>query len=215
VVRNNGGSVGYDAMKIRSIRWLASTCLFLTLTACGTSTSVRYYSMEPITVSDYEDADDAVVLGLGPLRVPDYLSRTQIVTRISSSEVHVDEFNRWAEPIDDAIYRNVAASVDGQVDGLVVVGYPFSNAIDYDYQLTGRIDRFDVDQDGSAVLAVQWTVAGTDAKIMVPLRRSRYEAQVTRQDDMNSVARAMSDCLGQFSREIAGEFERDLAENKD
>jgi uncharacterized lipoprotein YmbA len=55
---------------------------------------VRYFALNPIDAEYCQDPDDAVILGLGPLRIPDYLDRSQIVTRNLDAEVQVIEFNR-------------------------------------------------------------------------------------------------------------------------
>ena len=55
--------------------------LSLLLSACGSSPPVHYFSLNPIDSEFQPGADDAMLLGLGPLRLPDYLNRSQMVTR--------------------------------------------------------------------------------------------------------------------------------------
>jgi uncharacterized lipoprotein YmbA len=99
--------------------------VLLALTACSSSPSVRYFSLNPIDTEFRQDPDDAVMLGLGPFRMPDYLNRSQIVTRGANSEMQVDEFSRWSEPLATSLLRIVSTDVDNLLPGLVVVVFPY------------------------------------------------------------------------------------------
>lgn len=184
--------------------------LVLLLAGCGASPPVRYYTLQPLEIVHEPDPDDAAVMALGPLRLPDYVARTQIVTRGDGAEVVVDDYHRWAEPLDDAITRIVAVNVDNLVDGLIVVAFRSSNLVGYDYRLQGSVVRFDADQAGHAVLVVQWGIATPDGDVVVPPRRSEYEAQASSRGDPGAIAIALNDTVAQFSREIAITIEAEL-----
>jgi uncharacterized lipoprotein YmbA len=156
-----------------------------------------------------QDPDDAITLALGPLRMPDYLNRSQMVTRGDGAEIQVDEFSRWAEPLRLAMHRVVSTDVDGLLDGVVVIAFPYDSMIrpQVDYRLLGDVIRFDADQAGRVVLEVQWTITDTDAAVAVPIHRSRYEARAATADDPAAVALAMNNALASFSRDIASEME--------
>ena len=186
------------------------TGLVLLLAACGSSPPARFYSLQPLDLDYQADADDAIVMYLGPLRLPEYVARTQIVTRGDGAEMIVDDYHRWAEPLDDAIPRILAVNVDNLVDGLIVVAFPGGNLVEAEYRLQGSIVRFDADAAGRAVLIVQWGIATPDGDIFVPPRRSHYEAQVSRTGDPGAVATALNDTVAQFSRNIAAEIEARL-----
>ncbi len=186
----------------------------LLLAACASSPPVRYYSLSPIDTDFQQDPDDSVILGLGPLRMPDYLNRSQIVTRGANSEIQVDEFSRWSEPLSTSLLRIVATDVDSLLNGVVVVVFPYEPFVrdQVRYRLVGDINRFDADSSGRIVLEVQWGVADADGQITVPVRRNRYEAQATvggqpAAGDPGAVAAAMNDALAQFSRDIASKLD--------
>ena len=187
---------------------VASFSLLLTLSACGSSPPVRYYSLEVLETNYQRDSEPALALGIGPLRGPDYLSRSRIVTRGSDSEVNIDDFNRWVEPVDDALYRIVATNVDALLDGVVTIAFPYSGFSGIEYRVVGRINRFDADQDGRTVLLAQWGIVNADSEFVVQPRRARYEAQARASGDYSAIAAAMSEALQDFSRDIAAEFEK-------
>ncbi len=186
----------------------------LLLAACSSSPPVRYFTLSTIDADFQPDPDDAVILGLGPIRMPDYLNRSQIVTRGANSEMQVDEFSRWSEPLSTSLLRVVATDVDNLLNGVVVVMFPYEPFVrdQVSYRLVGDINRFDADASGQIVLEVQWGVADADGAIAVPVRRNRYTAQATAggeaaTGDPGAVAAAMNDALAQFSRDIAARLQ--------
>ena len=183
--------------------------VLLALAACSSSPPVRYYTLSPIDAEFAQDPDDAIMLGLGPFRTPDYLNRSQIVTRGANSEMQVDEFSRWSEPLATSLLRVVATDVDNLLPGVVVVVFPYEPFVreQVKYRLVGDINRFDADYSGRIVLEVQWGISDADGKIAVPVRRNRYQAQATIEGDPGAVAAAMNDALAQFSRDIAAKLQ--------
>ena len=189
-------------------RWQVPALLLLVaIGGCGSSPPVTFYDLEALETGRAADAGMQLIVGVGPLRTPDYLSRSQIVTRRSDSTLAVDDFNRWVEPVDDAIYRVVSANLDSLVDDAVVVAFPFAYITDLDYQLVGHITRFDADQDGTAVLELQWGLISSKDEVVVRPRRVRYEAVATEPGNYVAVAHAMSEVLQQFSRDVARSLE--------
>ena len=182
----------------------------LLMTACGSSPPVRYFSLSPTVAATGPEAGDTIALGLGPIRMAEYLNRSQLVTRGPGQEIIVDEFNRWAEPLSPAFHRIVSTDVDNAVDGLVVVAFPWESAVRgvVDYRLLGDVARFDADRGGRVVLEVQWGVVeiATGQRIIRP-QRAQYLAQARSADDPASVASAMNEALAAFSRDVAGRME--------
>ena len=184
-----------------------SVSLLLVLAACGSSAPVRYYTLN-VVEANYEEPSEATNrLGIGPLRIPRYLSRSRIVVRGDNSEMLVDEFSRWLEPFDHMVHRIIAANVDGLLLDFDVIAFPYNYYADFEYQLIGRIDQFDPDQNGKVILLVQWLIATPESVVVISPRRNRYEVQASNPDDHGSIAAAMSEAVGQFSRTIARELE--------
>ena len=186
------------------------------LSACSSSSPVRYFSLNPIDSDFRQDPDDAVLLGLGPFRMPDYLNRSQIVTRGANAEMQVDEFSRWSEPLSTSLLRIVSADVDNLLEGVVVVIFPYESFVrdQVKYRLVGDINRFEADHQGHIVLEAKWGIADTDGGMAVPVRRNRYQSQATpgnnSNDGTSAVVAAMSEALAQFSRDIASKLEAAL-----
>lgn len=191
---------------------ILSVFVVFMLSACASSSPVRYFSLSPIDAEFRQDADDVVMLGLGPIRMPEYLNRSQIVTRGANAEMQVDEFSRWSEPLTTSLMRIVAADVDNLLQGVVVVVFPYEPLVrdQVNYRLVGDVSRFEADYLGRIVLEVQWSVADINGEVIVPMRRNRYQVQASVVDDSSAVVVAMNDALGQFSRDIATKLEAAL-----
>jgi len=190
-------------MIIKRSLWIP---IVLLVAGCGSSPAVDYYRLQPISGGATADPADAKVLGLGPLTVPGYLDRPQLVTQQAGSKVKVDEFNRWAEPLDIALPRIVTANVDQLLDSVVVVTFPYSSRVKTDYRLLGRVIRFDVNQSAEAVLEVQWSVQDADANTLLTPRRNRYTAQAGSATDPGAIVSALNETVDAFSRDIANKI---------
>jgi len=192
-----------------SINYCFFVLVLALLTACGTSPPVRYFTLESSVAEQPQDPDSTVLLGLGPVRMADYLNRSQLVRRGQGAELVVDDFSRWAEPLAVAFLRVVSTDVDMLMPDLTVVAFPWDSAIQsqLDYRLLGYVIRFDADRSGRVVLEAQWGITAAESgEPVLPPRRTRYEAQTGSPDDPAAVAAAMNEALAGFSRDIAREM---------
>ena len=191
-----------------------SLLTLLLMVACSSSPKVRYFSLSPMNYDYRQDPEDAVIMGLGPLAIPEYLNRSQIVTRGAGSELQVDEFNRWAEPLSEAVHRVLASDIDNLLNDVSVVAFPYESAIrvEVEYRMVGEVIRFDADLSGRVVLEVQWGIKEVPVGVAIPAYRSRYEAQATPPDDPGAIAQSMNKALAQFGRDVAEQFETFLLE---
>ena len=191
------------------IRVAATSCIALLLGACAASPPVQFYVLDTVPRTS-GNTDSDVTIGLGPMSFPDYLKRPQIVTRTAGSEMIIDEFQRWAEPVDRSFIRILAANVDDMLESAVVVVFPYSMNIRIDMRVIGRVFRFDTDTAGLAVLDVQWAAGdGTDNSIVEP-RRSHYEARATDLQDYDAIVMALNETLDAFSRDVAAALKEHL-----
>jgi uncharacterized lipoprotein YmbA len=192
---------------IRTKRLGAAVLLATLIGGCGSSPPVNYYDLEALETDYVAKSNPSLRVGVGPLRTPDYLDRSQIVTRGADSRVVVDDFNRWVEPLSHSIYRVLSENLDSLMEDAVVVAFPYTHIADLDYQVVGRISRFDADAGGTAVLQVQWSVLSSRDELIIQPRRARYEVRAARAGDYPALTRAMSELLQLFSGDVARTLE--------
>ena len=195
--------------RARLLRRLLLLCAVGLMAGCVSSPTVRFYRLDPVELSYQSDTGAGAILALGPLSLPDYLQRPQLVRRDRGAEMLVDEFNRWAEPLDEQVSRIIAANVDGLADDVVVV-LSTRRTVTPDYRMFATVLRFDADTDGLVELVIQWGITAAEGATVVSPRTSRYQTR-TAADDAGAMASAMSELLAQFSRDVVGVF-RDVGQ---
>ena len=115
----------------------------LTLAGCSSSPPVRYFSLEPVYEVVENTGEERPIVGLGQLRTPNFLFRSQLVTRDRGGELIVHDFKRWSEPLDQAIHRVVAANIDSLLDDMTVVAFPYESLVKPAYRVHGSVERFE------------------------------------------------------------------------
>ncbi|HSD28679.1 MAG TPA: PqiC family protein, partial [Vicinamibacteria bacterium] len=69
------------------------------------------------------------VVGILPVRVPGHLERPQLVTWAGPGELRIEEYLRWAEPIDAGIARTLAENLDALLPAHPVIRSPWPAAV--------------------------------------------------------------------------------------
>jgi len=173
---------------------------------CASSPPVDYYQLRALEVRSAVALEGAPILAVGPVTLPDYLARAQMVTRGEGTRLVVDEFNRWAEPLERAVPRVLIANLTELAPGVVAV--PFSNrAVRPGLRLFATISRFDADAQGSAALIVQWGINTAEGAARLQPQTGRYEAQVIPAESPEALAATLSRLLQDFSRDVAAQLQ--------
>src|SRR5277367_5811438 len=99
----------------------------------------------------------AFTLGLGPIKLPPYLDRPEVVTRAAPNRLELSKEDRWGESIQNgftsAMERNLAAET-----GAAVIDFPWYNTVHIDIQVQIDVYRFENDTQGTATLSAKWTI---------------------------------------------------------
>ena len=183
----------------------------LSLGACGTGQSSRFYTLVPVTsVRDTSLAGPPLYIGIMPVEIPDYLDRPQIVTRDANDELKIAEFDRWAGELQNDVARVLAETLTSGFPGHRVFILTGRRAIPADYRITVQVTRFDPTPGKNVWLKAEWAVLGKDGRQVVvrgesslvePLADGSYSATVT----------AMSRAVDRLGREIADAMRPRLA----
>jgi uncharacterized lipoprotein YmbA len=172
----------------------------LLLAACGSSPPARFYSLEPLAAGE-APVGAVAHLAIGPISLPDALDRSQLVTRLQPFEVQVDEFARWAEPLDRAVARVLGANLGALLDAKWVASVPGDGAAPDALRVSVQVLRFEADAK-SSTLEARWQVWSGKAGEPIATRKSTCVAE-WKGTDAASAAAAMSENLAQLAREVA------------
>ena len=174
----------------------------LAASGCATTEPSSFY-----TLSSLRDtagaAESGPAIGVGPITLPQYVDRPQIVTRSSPNRLELAEFHKWAEPLQDIVSRVVADNLAVLVPTDRIVILPRRRSLPLDYQVEINVIQFDTSAQGETVLAARWTLFGKDGKKLLLSAESTISDSTATPGDYESVAAAMSQALRDLSREIA------------
>jgi uncharacterized lipoprotein YmbA len=174
----------------------------LLLGACASSPDVRFYTLDTMP-ADAGVKTTGKTIGLGPLRIPDYLKRPQIVTQESGNQLNIAEYDRWAEPVERVFARTLVTNVDALLNSAIVIQFPYNAMLEPDIRVIGRVQRFDADETGTAILSIQWgAVDGKGGSLIAP-RRGNYKATINDPKDYGSIVRALSQTVELLSKDMA------------
>ena len=204
-------------------RWIARRLIGLALSmsfvGCAVTDPTLYYSLGQTTVSapTVRSADSGAVaagsrgpvaattplsIGVGPVIIPGYLDRTQIVTRSGPDRVKLAAFHRWAEPLEGGIARIVADELGARVPTDRVVTFPWRGIVAQaiQYQVVIVVDRFDGSLDGDVTLDARWRVLGRKGDEVV-FHRSTITEKIAG-SGYDAMVAAMSRTLVALAEEI-------------
>jgi len=139
-------------------------------------------------------------IGLGPVTVPAYLERPEIVRRASEHELAPARSDRWAEPLDRAVLRVLAQDL-AQVTGRRVVAYPWKTTLAPACVVAVDVTRFEAVERKRVELVADVDV--TRAANAATVRRHEQIAVALAADDGAAIAKAMSEAAAELARRIA------------
>jgi hypothetical protein len=146
-------------------------------------------------------SERSITVGVGPVQLPDYLDRSQIVTRTAGNELILPDFDKWAEPLDKSFVRVLTEDLSALRPADRFVAYPAPKPLDADYQLVVEVMQFDGAPDGKVALKARWTLYGENRREPVAIRDSRI-AEPLEGSGCEAVVAAESKALASLSREI-------------
>jgi uncharacterized lipoprotein YmbA len=171
----------------------------------GTLQPTKLYLLNSISTGERTprpEAGRALSIGVGPVHLPEYLDRPQIVRRLTLNELAYAEFAQWAEPLRDSVSRVLQENLSILLETDRVSPYPASGAGPMDYQVSVEVTRLDTEADGTARLVARWTVSSLATKTPLIIRTSAIAVPLSGAGVEAAVA-AQSRALESLSREIA------------
>ncbi len=141
------------------------------------------------------------VLGLGPIKFPDYLDRTDIVTRIDSNRLQISQNDHWAEPLKNNFTRVFSQNLSSLLGTQQIINFPWYSSTHIDYQIAVSVDRFECDGQGNARLAARWSI--NDPASGRILDRGEADLSASGGAGTDQQVAALSQTLSAFSRQIA------------
>jgi hypothetical protein len=178
----------------------------LLLASCANTTPTRFYTLSSLPAAPGEApamASQDLTVAVGPVTLPEYLNRPQLVTRDGSNRVLLSDFDSWIEPAQGLFARTLVANLAVLLGTDDVLLLPQRRPVRPDYLVEVEVTRFDVDTSGNALLDARWWVLDERGEAVLRNGRSTIVQPATI-GDQAAAAQALSGALIGMSREIAG-----------
>ena len=140
-------------------------------------------------------------LGLGPIKLPPYLDRPEVVTRAAPNRLELSKEDRWGESIQNGFSRAMERDLAAQ-SGVAVIMFPWYNTVHVDMQVQIDVFRFETDANGTATLSAKWTILDSTGKNVLYTVESNL-TQPSKPGDNTEAAAALSRTIGDLSGQIA------------
>ncbi len=191
-------------MKVRGFG-LAVVVAVLVTTGCATSPPSSFYTLTPMRglLDSGGPPSTALSVGLGPVNFPQFLDRPQIVTRDAGNRLAIDEFHRWGGTIQDDFLRVWIENMSGLLGTTSVFAFPNEVRYPLDFRVTADVLAFEGTYDGYAVLRARWIVLNHRTDQVLRVEETHYRRPLAEPKDEGALIAAMSEALGDFSRDVA------------
>jgi uncharacterized protein len=167
---------------------------------CASTPPAHFYTLRAAAVPAASASNVSVTVG--PVTVPADVDRPQMVVTTGPNQVKVDEFNRWASPLQNGIARALAEDLVAILGTPRVTLYPQALGTDADYRVAIEVQGFESAPGESASLDAVWTVRRMkDGKTETGRTTVREPAK---EKGYDALAAAHSRALTRLAADVAG-----------
>ncbi|MEJ2101257.1 MAG: PqiC family protein [Desulfobacterales bacterium] len=205
--------------RISFFRKWSAMVLFTAVLLAGCRSSappVQFYTLSSVSTATEKanptDAAPNISVGVGPVEIPKVLDRPQIVTRTGPNKITLNEFHRWAGPLQEDFARVLAENISLLLGIDQVAVYPWEAGFAPDYRIALDIRSFEGQWGKDVRLDVIWRVADQAGQKILAVKKSIITEPLPTADYETLVA-AQSRAIARLSREIVREI-RDLQSGK-
>ena len=171
--------------------------LAVSLAGCSSSPS-RFYTLSATATAS--PTASKLSVAVGPVSIPAAIDRPQIVVSSSANQVALDDFNRWASPLQDNLARVVADNLVALLGTSNVTLFPPGLSTDIDYRVTIEVRNFESMLGKSGALDAVWTVRRMkDGKT----ETGRTSVKEPASEGFDELAAAHSRAVARMSQDIA------------
>ncbi len=192
---------------------LRAIALVIGLSACSSVPPPTLYVLEAVPLISGDKAvspggRQRAVVALGPVGVPDYLDRTDIVRRASDNRLEYGADERWAEPLRSGLQRLlVAVLADRLGPGYWVTGSS-SRAGAVDAEVLVDVEAFEKDAAGGGVLIASWEVRVAGRVVRERSRYRRMVASASVEEQVRALSADATDLAVDIAAPIKAEMRK-------
>jgi uncharacterized protein len=193
-------------MRMRAISALALACLPIGCSLLAPQPDRSEVFVLTAVTERTERAGGALTVGIGPVVLPSYLDRAEIVRRSEENRLVFSDDRIWGEPLERGLRRVLAMDLRQILGSADILEYPWPTGTRVGYQIPIEILRFEADERGTVSLDARWKIRSREKGALVSKESSFTETP--RDASTASVVAAMSEAVGRLSEEIAAAIRR-------
>lgn len=172
------------------------------LSACGVTPKSNFYQFNESVNPSLTGVEKGSIIGMGPIQIPEYINRPQIVTRSSAFQLNVAEQHRWVEPLKENITRTLVINISNNLQTNRVYWMPREDRqYPLDIRIAIDIGRFDGQLGKEVLLESRWSIF--DKNNQPVLTRISLIKKAVNGQDYESLVIAMNKVLQQLGKEIS------------
>lgn len=187
-----------------SNKFLLLACLMLPsllLAGCGSSPPNNFYVLSAHELP--APSGTAPSLGIGPINIPEYLGRKNMVYNRVDNTLQVASLDMWAEPLGAGIQRVLVLNLTGLLNTQDVSTFPWRPERAPEFGVEVNLLQLDANEHG-ALLTAEWLVYRPGSATVGNRRISRLQIPLAPgAPEPQQVAAAYSTLLFQLSEIIA------------
>jgi uncharacterized lipoprotein YmbA len=179
------------------------------LAGCASSPPSMFYQLSPFqnrtAIARDASLERTEMVAVGPVRIPDYLERPQIVTRAGKNELRLAEFDRWAGSLESDVTRVLVEDISSLLPYERFSAVPWTpyleSQLPASYRVEVLVERFDGRLGDSVLLKAQWAVFAKNRSMLL-----KRESLIREQIDgggYDALVAAMSGALEKLSSDIS------------
>jgi uncharacterized lipoprotein YmbA len=168
----------------------------------------KFYLLTPTADSAAPSSPNAnssggdFTIGLGPIKLPHYLDRPEIVIRAAPNRLELSKDARWGESLQSGFTTVMARDLAAQAGTDRVILFPWYNTTHIDMQVEIVVYRFETDGNGNAQLSARWTIRDSTGQNIFYTVEANL-TQPSKPGDTTDAAAALSRTVGDLSAQIA------------
>lgn len=172
--------------------------LYLLPVACGSGPK-SYYVLTP---DGPVPSTSRHGIGVGPVSIPEYIDRPNLVLQEQANQFSVASNHRWAGALDTSIARVTATNLGRRTGTGNVRTYPWPGDDGLNCQVTLDIRQFHGEVDGHAVLEAGWRIYSLPDRRLIG-SRTFHAREALESDGYQALVAAQSRLLSRLADEIS------------
>lgn len=185
---------------------LLVACTLFVLSSCSSATkkieeNTQYYQLDEASEIPTSSSNPRWVVGLGPVEIPSYLDRPQLLKRGRDGQLYAHDLHRWESPLRSQIHNQLKLLLSKSRRDIQIEDHPFRHAHRIDYQWRVEMQSFEHTPNGR--LSLKAKIELRDLRKQSPTAERIVEISEPVEDkDFASLVSAMQKCLQSLASEM-------------